>query len=324
MTRREFAILSAAATALPLKAVTRGGLRGVNLIETDNARFGSGAAMESFSRIVALGANAVALIPFLWQRSAQVTDVTLGDALPLQRLAAGIAQARAAGLQIIVKPHVWVPQAWAGAIEPTGGWGPWFTSYGAQLLKIARLAQVQRVGELVIGTEIAKASQRPEWVQLITAVRQIFNGQLTYVAHGADEVEHFAHWRLLDRVGVSLYPPLPGTAAQRGKAMDDALRRVGLVARRAGKPIFIGEIGLRSAHGAALRPWESAEERHAAPDGALQAAVLGEWLDAAERAAVRDILIWRWFSDPRGGGSADTDFTIQNKPAEQAIAALWR
>lgn len=324
--RRDFALLSAAAAAAakPALAITSNGLRGLNLIETDKAPFGSTAAMESFRRVAAIGANSVALIPFFWQSGAAAADVVMGDALPLARLRSGIAQASAAGLRVIIKPHVWVPGTWAGAIAPRDGWPRWFAAYGARLLELADFAQNERVGELVIGTEIVGASKRPEWAPLIAGIRRVFAGRLTYVAHGPDEVERFASWSLLDRVGVSLYPPLPGSAAERAQGMTAVLGRVTRVAQSAGKPVLIGEIGLRSAHGAALKPWESAEERHAAPDGALQAAVIGQWLDTAARAGIEDVLIWRWFSDPRGGGAADTDFTIQNKPAEASIAARWR
>lgn len=324
VTRREFAILSAAAAAAPALAVPSSGMRGVNLVETGKAPFGSDASLESFRKLAAMGANAVALIPFFWQADAASANVIMGDALPPARLKAGIAQARAAGLQVIIKPHVWVPGAWAGAIAPRDGWPAWFASYGLHLLELARLAQAEHVTELVVGTEIAGASKRPEWAQLIAQVRKLYAGRLSYVAHGAEEVERFAHWRLVDRVGASLYPPLGGGPAQRAKTMDATLARVRKVAQMAGKPVMIGEIGLRSARGAALKPWESAEERDAAANGALQAAVIGEWLDAAQRAGVADILIWRWFSDPRGGGPADTDFTIQNKPAEALVAARWR
>ncbi len=324
MTRREFAFLSAAAAATPALALPVAGMRGVNLVETNKAPFGSDAALDSFRRVAAMGANSVALIPFFWQHDAASAAVVMGDALPLSRLRAGIAQARAAGLRPIIKPHIWVPGAWAGAIAPRDGWSAWFASYGPHLLELAALAQAERVDELVIGTEIVGAAARLEWAPLIAQVRKTFAGRLTYVAHGAEEVERFAHWRHVDRVGASLYPPLPGSPALRAQAMDATLARVNRIARAAGKPVLIGEIGLRSAHGAAAKPWESAEERHAAPDDALQAAVIGEWLDAAARAQIPDVLIWRWFSDPHGGGPADTDFTIQNKPAEKRVAGRWR
>ena len=61
---------------------------------------------------------------------------------------------------------------------------------------------------------------------------------------------------------------------------------------------MVGEIGLRSAEGAAAKPWESAEERVAVADPLLQAEVLADWLGVLRRPSVRGVLIWRWFTDP--------------------------
>jgi hypothetical protein len=35
------------------------------------------------------------------------------------------------------------------------------------------------------------------------------------------------------------------------------------------------------------------------------------------------VLIWRWFTDPAAGGPADTDFTVQGKPAEGVHLCAW-
>jgi len=44
-----------------------------------------------------------------------------GGAVTLEALRAGIHQAHAAGLTVPPKPHVWVPQTWAGAVTFTTG-----------------------------------------------------------------------------------------------------------------------------------------------------------------------------------------------------------
>jgi hypothetical protein len=90
------------------------------------------------------------------------------------------------------------------------------------------------------------------------------------------------------------------------------------------KPIIVGEIGLRSAGGAAAKPWESAEERIAQADPRLQADVLADWLAVLQRPAIHGVLIWRWFTDPAAGGPGDTDFTVQGKPAESVLACAWK
>ena len=101
--------------------------------------------------------------------------------------------------------------------------------------------------------------------------------------------------------------------------MQAAAARLDALAEREGKPVLVAEIGIRSAQGAARKPWESAEERAAEPDPELQAAVLQDWLDVLDRPSVAGVLVWEWFTDPNAGGAADTDFTVQGKPAERLL-----
>ena len=101
--------------------------------------------------------------------------------------------------------------------------------------------------------------------------------------------------------------------------MAGVAARLEALAARLQKPVIVAEIGLRSAVGAAAKPWESAEERVAQADAQLQADVLAEWLNALDRPAIDGVLIWRWFTDPAAGGAADTDFTVQGKPAERVL-----
>ncbi len=302
-------------------------LRGFNLIETLNAPFGSPAAAMTMRAMRDSGANAVALVPFLWQASAASPDIVLGDALPLDRLRAGIGQARAAGLAVVLKPHVWVPGAWAGAVTMAnaGDWRRWFAGYRRIVTMLAQLAAEESVDQLVVGTELRHAAADPAWKPLIAEVRSLFRGPLLYVAHGADEAEATSFWRDLDAVGVSLYPAL-GPARDKGawhRAMAAELGRVHAVAERAGRPLWVGEIGIRSANDATLKPWESAEERAAAPDPQLQAHVIGAWLHELAKAPPAATFVWRWLTDPGAGGPQDTDFTVQGKPAVPVIRAQW-
>lgn len=308
-------------------AMERDGLRGFNLIETPAAPFGGDAAARSLREMAALGADCAALIPFLWQPGADSPEIVPGDALPPDRLRTGIAQARAAGLAVIVKPHVWVPHGWAGMVEMRGEdtWRRWFARYREAVVPLAALAAEAGAAGFVIGTELRGTVARPEWTALIAELRRIFPGQLSYVAHGADEAERVPFWRDLDALGVSLYPVL-GPARDKGawhRAMARELARVKRLASEARRPVWVGEIGLRSAADATLRPWESAEERAAAPDPELQAHVLGAWLHELAAPGPEAMLVWRWFTDPEAGGRTDTDFTVQGKPALDVLRRAW-
>jgi hypothetical protein len=316
------------ALAASTAASAAGRLDGFNIIATPDHPFGSASAGTALAQAKQLGANAVAIIPFLWQASPASPNIVRGSDMPDEALRAAIRQARSAGLAIIVKPHVWVPQSWAGTVAAMSenDWSTWFAGYRDAIARIARIAADEHADALAIGTELEKTTHRPEWQGIVTAARAAFSGTLTYFAHNTEEAERIPFWSQLDAVGVTLYPALgpDGDRAGRLTKMRVVADAIDALAISTGKPALVGEIGLRSARGAAAKPWESAEERDSAPDPSLQAEVLRDWIMVLDRPAIHGVLIWRWFTDPKSGGLTDTDFTVQGKPAEDILRCAWR
>jgi hypothetical protein len=302
-------------------------LDGFNVVATPNSPFGGVRAVRALTLARKLGATTVAVIPFLWQSSPTTPDLVAGNDMSDEALRASIRQAHRLGFFVVVKPHIWVPESWAGAIEPASEqtWHIWFTRYGAELERIARIASEEGAEVLVIGTELAKTTQRQEWTQVIAEARAVFSGTLLYVAHNAEEAEAITFWPMLDLIGVSLYPPLGSDQDRVGRlaVMKTIAERLDELSRRWSKPVLVAEIGLRSAKGATAKPWESAEERTASADPQLQAAVIADWLAVLDRPSIYGVMIWRWFTDPNAGGPNDTDFTVQGKPAEDVLSCVW-
>jgi hypothetical protein len=312
--------------ALPGPALSQR-INGFNVIVSPGHPFGGSSAKHALIAARRLGANAIAIVPFLWQRSPSSPDLIRGIDMRDDALRQAIRQVRSLGLSVVVKPHVWIPQSWAGAVDLDSeeNWSTWFAQYRGELDRIARIATEEGADVLAIGTELAKTTRRPEWNDLIAAVRAAFPRTLIYVAHNVEEAEAVPFWAQLDAIGVSLYPPLGVDDDRIGRraAMDVVAGRLDALSARVGKPVIVGELGLRSAQGAAAKPWESAEERTAPPDPLLQAEVLADWLAVLDRPAIQGALIWRWFTDPAAGGPADTDFTVQGKPAEAVLRCAW-
>ncbi|MEA2873930.1 MAG: hypothetical protein QOH67_3906 [Hyphomicrobiales bacterium] len=302
-------------------------LDGFNVIATPDHAFGSASAERALVAAKRLGATTVAIIPFLWQANLSSPDIRSGNDMSDGALRKAIRQARKLKFSVIVKPHVWVPESWAGAVEPASerSWDTWFSLYRGELERIARISSEEGADALAIGTELVKTTHRAEWTSLIAAARAVFPRTLLYVAHNVDEAEAVPFWPLLDAIGVSLYPPLGADHDKVGRlvVMLAVTERLEALSGRTGKPVVVAEIGLRSAAGAAAKPWESAEERTATADPQLQAEVLADWLAVLDRPAIRGVLIWRWFTDPKAGGAEDTDFTVQGKPAEDVLLCAW-
>ncbi len=309
-------------------AAFAGSFNGFNLIMVPGHPFGSDSARQSLDNIKRVGANTVAIIPFLWQANASSGHIQRGNDMSDDELRMAIRDAHALGLIVVVKPQVWIPENWAGAAEPTSeqDWYTWFIDYSVEIERIARIAAANHADILAIGTELTKTTQRPEWIPIIAAVRGDFSGKLLYFAHDVEEAEHVPFWRSLDAIGVTLYPSLGADNDRAGHlaAMRAVADRLDALSMRIGKPVWVGEIGLRSAVGAAAKPWESVEQRAAAPAPYLQSQVLSDWLSVLDRPSIDGVLIWRWLTDPSAGGIDDTDFMVQSKPAEGALMCAWK
>src|ERR1700733_10897545 len=89
---------------------------GVNIIVAPDHPFGGASAERALAKAKLIGATAVAIVPFLWQASPSSADLIRGMDMTDAQLRAAIRDAHAAGLTVLVKPHVWVPQSWAGEV----------------------------------------------------------------------------------------------------------------------------------------------------------------------------------------------------------------
>jgi hypothetical protein len=55
-------------------------------------------------------------------------------------------------------------------------------------------------------------------------------------------------------------------------------------------------------------------------DLAIQKTALADWRDVLGAHGISGISFWCWYTNPDAGGPNDTDFTIQNKPAQTVLA----
>lgn len=288
---------------------------GANVKVSEHAPWGSEAAQLSLRNLSEAGADVGLLVAFVWQDSLVSMAPVLGSDSTSERVRAGLRQMRAAGLRPVLKVHLWVPGHWAGEVDPVDQ-AAWFSSYQQALLRLAEAARDEQAEAFVVGTELRRLENAPQWPALVAAVRKVYGGKVVYVADGIEQAESFRYWPLFDAIGTSLYPALPAASRQREAAMASAASRLQALAGRQHRPLWVAELGLRSAKGSLKAPWESPEQRTADVDAGLQARVLAEWKRVLTRYGVAGIGIWCWYTDPDAGGAGDSDFTVQNKPAQ--------
>ncbi len=305
--------------------------KGFNAMQTSKVAWDSPQAKVSLLNMSAIGANAVALIPFMKQSGIHSTDIRLANNVTIPQLTAAIETAHQAGLKVVVKPQILIPGGWAGDISFSNEaqMNLWFKNYSEHLLMYARLSQQLGVEAFVIGTELKKIAKDLPWLPLIAQLRREFRGKLTYAAHNVDGVEKFPYWYKLDVTGVSYYPPLGdmGEYDEMLAHVELALYKLNRVVKEhRNKSVWLLEIGVPSASGASSQPWEwrSLGKRNQRPDLTMQTGAVAAWLNVIQRAKnVNGVFFWNWFSDPYAGGESDIDYTVQNKPAEIMIRQYW-
>lgn len=292
---------------------------GANVKVSANAPWGSAAAASSLRNLADAGARRALLVAFVWQANPTSDDPVLGSDSDVVHMRAALRQAREAGLAPVLKVHVWIPGHWAGEVEPRDR-AAWFAAYQRALVQLAEVAQSEGAEALVVGTELRRLQAAPQWPGLVAAVRAVYRGPLLYVADGLEHAETFPHWQLFDAIGTSLYPRLSEAPATRQREMEAAAVRLRTLGLREHRPVWVAELGLRSAAGSLAAPWLSPEQRKAPVDTALQARVLSEWRKALDVQGIAGVALWCWYTDPEAGGLDDSDFTVQHKPAQQVLA----
>ena len=287
----------------------------------------------------AAGANWVAVVPYAFvdpadprvafDRERQFWGETADG------VAKTIAYARASGLAVLLKPHLWVRgQGWPGEFEPRtdAQWTTFLDGYRDYILRFAEVADSMEVEMMSVGTEVdLVALARPDyWRALIAEVRTIYGGRLTYAANW-DKYRDIEFWDALDLVGVDAYFPLSDDPTPSVETLVEAWRpwsrELREVAETTGKPILFAEYGYRSVDGAAGRQWELAEGRRARglpSNGQAQAAayeaLFRVWW---ERPWFAGGFAWKWYAGTPAADWIATDYSPQGKAAATVMASWY-
>jgi hypothetical protein len=240
-----------------------------------------------------------------------------------------IRHARQAGLNVMLKPMVWVPGGWPGGFELSSEekWKEWEASYERYVMRLAKVAAEEGAQAFCIGTEFKlAATQRPQfWSQLAQKVRGVFSGKITYAANW-DEFTQITFWKDLDYIGVDAYFPLSDATvpdyAALGRAWKNANAAMEKVSRDNGKQILFTEFGYRSVDKTAWKQWElenigfGSQVNHKAQVVSYRALFENVW----NKDWFAGGFLWQWYTNhSNAGGDKDSDYTPQNKPVEILI-----
>ena len=288
-------------------------------------------AGESLGKMLELGSNAVAIVPYSFMRDPQ-RPVRLGipDGAGSENDESVIhstVEAQRLGLTVVLKPQIWLGGgSWPGDVQMQSeeDWQQFFRYYHRWMLHYALMAEMRDIEVLCIGTEFARATlERPQdWRRLVNRIDALFSGHITYAANWGEEFEQLSFWDEFDFIGLNCYYPLGEEAEMSVKALEnnfrDVSKRVRSVQARYDKPVVITEIGFRSIQNPWDRPY--AEPDRASYSGEHQRRcyeAVFRCLDKQEWC--RGILWWKFPSYLDYGGRENLSYTPYNKPAERVV-----
>jgi hypothetical protein len=308
-------------------------LKGMSYTPWSSAAATSAAAGQSMRNLRQLGVDTVALNVFWFQDKVSSTAIA-EDAgrFSITESAArhAIRSIKSLGMDVLLKPQVDVRDgAWRGTINPApADRSAWFGSYGEFINTWAAIARDEGAIGLSVGTEMNAVQRHDvEWRAVVASARGRFGGWLTYSANW-DAYQNVPFWDALDVVGIDAYFPLSRSDNPTAAELRHSWTRLATTIADwrssngfGDRPVIFSEVGYRSVHGAARRPYRF---------GAAGAVDLRTQADAYE--ALLSVMthqpwfggafFWNWLPDPAAGGPLDVDYTPQNKPAEAVLA--WR
>ncbi len=284
--------------------------------------------VRQLERVREAGADWAALTPFAWLADPRVPELGSSsdagpDAETDEAVCEAAARARALGLRVWLKPHVWT-RGWAGELAFTpSGWQRFFARYEALLLHWALLAEREQLDGLYVGHELASATATDpaRWRTMIGAVRRVYGGLLSYAANW-DEAAAVPFWDALDLIGVSFYAPLATSPTRDPRVLrrgaEKALAGLGALSRRSGRPVLLAELGYASSSSAPVHPWEDPpgasddETQRACYEATLAALEPCEWVAGA--------FFWKWGSSAK----SEDAFDPRGRPAGGVVTQALR
>jgi hypothetical protein len=171
-----------------------------------------------------------------------------------------VKRAKELGFKTVLKPHVDLyDNDWRGHISFSNesDWLDWFESYKAYIVHMAEFAENNGVDMFIVGTELEGTSQRTEWYDVISDVRAIYSGELTYSANW-DNYHNVIFWDALDYAGISEYYPIASnfnpTSSELEAASELRAQEIDDFAASINKPVILTEIAFPDCDGAGMRP----------------------------------------------------------------------
>ena len=305
-------------------------IRGITLsTHTDGQDWAHDGTAEAIVEIESLGANWVAIHPYAGIRGdGTVRFWAMEPGRVPDWIARPVSEAHAAGLKIMIKPHLayWGSKfRWRGEIEfhdPVEA-DRFFTTYIEWITSIARVCP--KVDAFVVGTELDATMMWAErWEEVVRAVKEVTDVPLTYAANWNTYTE-VPFWDTLDAIGIQAYFPVapdslfhPSEETIR-EGWQRVMHELAAFSKKKGRHVVFTELGYNRSFSAAAEPWSYKTDGPEAE--AFQSRCLRAALEAIEdEPRVLGSFLWKWFPNPRPVGR---NFQLATPAIRSTIRETW-
>ncbi len=287
--------------------------------------------------VVDVNANWAAVMPFAFMQSRDSSAVIFN----IERQWWGereegvkktIALLHERGIKVMVKPQIWIRRGeFTGniAMQNEEDWLALEKNYKDFIVLYARLAEETGAELFCIGTELnGFVAARPDfWKQLITEIKKVYKGKLTY-AENWDAKKRVSFWDQLDYIGIDAYYPVSEsktpTVEEARLGWQEHKKEIVELHKQYNLPILFTEYGYRSRDFAGKTPWEServeGEVNHQAQENLTIALFEEFWNEPWFAGGFH----WKWFHNhEQAGGFENNQFTVQNKPTETVLKKYY-
>jgi hypothetical protein len=226
--------------------------------------YDSDAMEQTLLKMHDMGLESITLMTTYYQGNKNSTSISVdAQKTPNESgLEKVIKRSKELGFKIRLKPHVDLYSGeWRGEIsfDNESDWMAWFGSYESYINHMAEFAEKNKVDMLVIGTELDGTSHRQEWHDLISGIKSVYSGKLTYSANW-DSYDKPIFWNDLDFIGISEYPPIASdfNPSPEELAIKSELRaqEIDDFANAMGKQVLLTEMAFHDRDGTGTRPNE--------------------------------------------------------------------
>jgi len=287
---------------------------------------------ESLRRMKNVGVEWVAINVIWYQENPTTTHIypnTSTYSPTNESLVHAIETCHELGMKVMLKPMIDCENgSWRGYINPNPGW---FGNYTHFISFFAELAEQHNVEMFCIGCELMNtASHEKDWRNVIESVKTNYAGPITYASTWG-MYKWIEWWDAVDYIGINAwfnmtqqYDPTLLELKQACISHLDEIETWWLgLNESVQNPIIFTEIGYQSVNGTNREPWNyrlmysnslDLQEQTECYEVAFQTLWNRSWFYG--------VYWWYWQTNPDGGGSNNTDYTPQNKPA-QGVITHW-